>query len=139
MTITLKGAPARALAAESPANPAPMMTTRRRGSFRSKRSIIEPPGSQSMRSSVIRGRGTTAISRRKVGRRRFVENYTFDWIEFFLPRGTFQNSRRTDITCIPSHPDARRAEIDVLGVTLVIESHSQQCYDMHAGDAAIAG
>ena len=32
-----------------------------------------------------------------------------------------------------------RAEVDVLGVVLVVEARRQQPHDMHAGQAAVAG
>src|SRR6516164_8226553 len=44
----------------------------------------------------------------------------------FFRGALYKNSCRAGITCIPLHPDARRAEIDVFGVTLVFESRSQQ-------------
>ena len=75
----------------------------------------------------------------EIMRYQFVQNYAFHRIEFILPGSSFQNSRRVGITRVPSHPDALRAEIDVLGVTLVFESRSQQRHDMHAGNAAVTG
>src|ERR1051326_4112921 len=76
---------------------------------------------------------------RRVERPRPVENNAFQRIELALPRRRRDCPLRIDISGFPARADARRAEVDVLGVILVGEPRRQQLNHVHPGHASVAG
>ena len=68
----------------------------------------------------------------------FVKNHTRQRVELALPRLARQHCLRVRVACFPTPPDSGLAEIDVLGVIVMVQLRREQLDHMHAGLAAIA-
>src|SRR5262245_16805497 len=70
---------------------------------------------------------------------RLVEDHPFERIEFALPGRALDCGARVGEPGLPTHPDPRCAEIDVLRVILVFEPRRKQSDHVHLRQASIAG
>jgi len=71
--------------------------------------------------------------------RRLVQHDALEWIAFVFSRPAFKRAPGIAVSSFPPHADPRCAEIDILGVTLVVNARRQQSHNIHAGEASIAG
>src|SRR5215471_6997663 len=75
---------------------------------------------------------------RNIGQR-LVQNDAFERVACIVPGRAAQCTDRVGIACFPPQTNAGGAEVDILGVILVVEPRSQKFYDMHLRPAAIFG
>src|SRR5271166_4165186 len=69
--------------------------------------------------------------------RGFVQNEAFQRVGLLHPRRAGKNLLRVLVTGPRACPNARRTEVDVLGMVFSIESWRQQTHDVHPRQAAI--
>src|SRR5215471_3884130 len=75
---------------------------------------------------------------RNIGQR-LVQNDAFERVACIVPGRAAQCTDRVGITGFPAQANARRAEIDILGVVFIVQARCEQSDDMHACQAAILG
>jgi hypothetical protein len=67
-----------------------------------------------------------------------VHDHPFERIDLIMPRRPFEGLGRLLIAGLPPSANAGLAELDVLGVILVVEARCQQQHHVHLGHAAVA-
>src|SRR5436190_15868619 len=70
--------------------------------------------------------------------RRLMQDHAFERIELALPCSTRERAPGRLIAGVPTHADAGRTEIDILGVIFAIELRRQQADYVHLCGAAEA-
>src|SRR5215831_16556493 len=75
---------------------------------------------------------------RNIGQR-LVQNDAFERVACIVPGRAPQRTDRVGITGFPAQANARRAEIDILGVVFVVQARCEQSHHMHARQAAVLG
>jgi hypothetical protein len=79
---------------------------------------------------TARGRSLSGERRQILG---FVKDDTRQRIELAHPRLAREHRLRVRLACFPTLPDSGLAEIDVLGVVLVVQLRREQLDHVHAG------
>ena len=87
-------------------------------------------------------RRTERIARLDLGGRlgawlRLVQQHAVEDAELAEPRLALERAVGVGIACLPPRADARRREVDVLGVGLIVEARREQPHHMHARVAVI--
>src|SRR5262245_4328427 len=62
-----------------------------------------------------------------------VQDHPIEWIELAIPRRLLEHARGLGVARLPALADAGGAEVDVLGVILVLKLRREQPHHMHDG------